>query len=304
MFLTVKSNTILDFLTALGFIAPKGFSPDYFLTPSEGVAPATTQALQDNGFVEEPLPAETHSEANVTYIKRDPKLSHSFSYRKNNVTDSNVLPPPMPKQPDQPAAPVLSQNVEIKNPYRAIQIAENKGINEVAYILKESFAGLPKNTLISFKEDISDEDLGTTEETNTVSYFCDDMGLSEDETQWIADFLEHKEHIEYKDDLYEECQQEVSREDFIEALDALKASPEYGKGYEEPEDDSCFSVRVRDRYGREATIKVCKDGSHWIEKCTDKDDDFDFTPKSYMGYLTKKDIKQWLSGDFESVEEC
>ena len=53
MFLTVKDYTIPDFLSALGFIAPKGMSVDYILAP-DTLQPEAQNQIEAEGFTEQP----------------------------------------------------------------------------------------------------------------------------------------------------------------------------------------------------------------------------------------------------------
>lgn len=150
MFLTVKQNTIPDFLSALGFIAPKGLDMQYIISPNT-ISKDAVDTLGEAGFNEAPVVNDV-KDYSVKYLKKDPKLSHSFSTRSPLTSDPELMSDEFPRQID-PVEPELFEPGEIKNPHRAIQIAECENINGKAYMLKENFCGMPRNTLFAFAKD-------------------------------------------------------------------------------------------------------------------------------------------------------
>ena len=133
MFLTVKDYTIPDFLSALGFIAPKGMSVDYILAP-DTLQPEAQNQIEAEGFTEQPALELT----NVKYLKKDLKQTHSFSPKANQIEDPNLLPPEMPKAAPVPMDMNLGNNNQIMTPKRGIIIAECADTGfEKSFILRE-----------------------------------------------------------------------------------------------------------------------------------------------------------------------
>lgn len=148
MFLTVKDYTIPDFLSALGFVAPKGMSISYILAP-DSIRPEAQNQIEAEGYVEQPALGLT----NVKYLKKDLKQTHSFSPKANQIEDPNLLPPEMPKAAPVLVDPNLGNNSEIMTPKRGIVIAECVSADyEKSFALRENFCGIPKNTMIVFHE--------------------------------------------------------------------------------------------------------------------------------------------------------
>ena len=146
MFLTVKQNTIPDFLSALGFIAPKGLDMTYIISP-DTISSGAIETLGNNGFSE--IQTVKDKDFSVKYLKKDPKMSHSFSARNLITSDPEMMSDEFPKQLT-PEEPELYEPTEIKNPHRAIQIVECENIGGKSYLLKETFCGMPRNTLFAF----------------------------------------------------------------------------------------------------------------------------------------------------------
>ena len=149
MFLTVKDYTIPDFLSALGFIAPKWMSLDYILAPNTSQPEAQNQ-IEAEGFTEQPALNLT----NVKYLKKDLKQTHSFSPKANQIEDPNLLPPEMPKAAPVPMDMNLGNNNQIMTPKRGIIIAECTDTGfEKSFILRENFCGIPRNTMVVFSNE-------------------------------------------------------------------------------------------------------------------------------------------------------
>lgn len=149
MFLTVKDYTIPDFLSALGFIAPKGMSVDYILAP-DTLQPEAQSQIEAEGFTEQPALELT----NVKYLKKDLKQTHSFSPKANQIEDPNLLPSEMPKAAPVPMDMNLGNNNQIMTPKRGIIIAECTDTSfEKSFILRENFCGIPRNTMVVFSNE-------------------------------------------------------------------------------------------------------------------------------------------------------
>lgn len=144
MLLTVKDYTIPDFLSALGFIAPSGFTVESIISPKP-LTQETTAELADCGYSQEPTPDLL---TNVTYLKKDLKQTHSFSQKSNQIEDPNLLSPEFPKAAPVPMDPNLGNNNQIMTPKRGIIIAECIDTEfEKSFALREDFCGLSKNTI-------------------------------------------------------------------------------------------------------------------------------------------------------------
>lgn len=146
MFLTIKQNTIPDFLSALGFVAPKGMDMSYILAP-ETISDTAVETLENNGFQD--VTTTPEKDLNIKYLKKDPKKAFSFSAMNRIVEDPEILSPEFPRE--EYIEPELYKPIEVKNKVRAIQIQENISYEGKSYLLKENFCGLPRNTLIAFK---------------------------------------------------------------------------------------------------------------------------------------------------------
>lgn len=146
MYLNVPDRGVPDFLTALGFIAPQGYELDYFLLPPDSNEDSINE-IKDEGFV------ETNDSAlkgdNITYLKKDP--SKSFSFSSAIVSPTAGVTEEFPKHaPDNTTNSALNLPSSIKSPVKAVQVKESKCGNECTFLLKEAVCGLPRNTLIAY----------------------------------------------------------------------------------------------------------------------------------------------------------
>lgn len=149
MFLNVPDLGVPDFLSALGFVAPKGYDIDYFLMP-EDTGEATLNDIEDAGFVREEDPIGFKM-TNVTYQRKDPKAAHSFSTPAPSIPSADAeFPRHNPSSIIGERAEVEGNPVTVKQNVRAINVQENKSSTQATYLLKESVCGLPKNTLIVY----------------------------------------------------------------------------------------------------------------------------------------------------------
>lgn len=151
MFLTAKPQTIEDFLKAINFIAPQGYTLEYFIAPQDGSNENNYVAPNNTGFVGAPsesiVPGVTDT---VVYTKKDLNDTHSFSA---DPFDLNQVPNAMPKN-----APTTTQNPLIGTGQSTLVMTPVKldrrvGSNTQDVQIKESFMGFPKFTLFHFTKD-------------------------------------------------------------------------------------------------------------------------------------------------------
>lgn len=60
---------------------------------------------------------------------------------------------------------------------------------------------------------------------------------------------------------------------------------------------------IEDSEGNSATLELTKQGSKWKEKFSNKKGNIDTRPNDYMGYLKPKELKSWLSKDYDVVKQ-
>lgn len=150
MFLTAKPQTIEDFLKAINFIAPKGYTLEYFITPQDGTN-NNYVAPNDIGFTSAPsesiVPGVTDT---IVYTKKDLGETHSFSA---DPFDLNVVPNAMPKNaPAATTSPIVGtgQAITVMTP---VKLDRRVGVNDQDIQIQESFLGFPKFTLFHFTKD-------------------------------------------------------------------------------------------------------------------------------------------------------
>lgn len=151
MFLTAKPQTIEDFLKAINFIAPQGYTLEYFITPQDGNNDNGYVAPNDIGFTSAPsesiVPGVTDT---VVYTKKDLGDTHSFS---PTAIDLTAVPNAMPKTaPVTTANPITGtgQAITVMTP---VKLDRRVTANDQDVQIQESFMGFPKYTLFHFTKD-------------------------------------------------------------------------------------------------------------------------------------------------------
>ena len=102
MFLTTKPQTIEDFLKAVNFIAPRGYTLQYFITPQDihsdnqnFNSDASYIPPRDSGFFpEEKDDTMNNISGTITYSKKNLANTHSFS---NSAMNLGEIPAAMPR---------------------------------------------------------------------------------------------------------------------------------------------------------------------------------------------------------------
>lgn len=166
MFLVSNSDnlTIPNFLQALGFMPPAGMTVDEIIIQQDSQAQAQN-TLENYGFeVKEINP----NYKTVSYQRKDPKLSHSFSdnYIVPEVAASELAEFPKHIQANGqiPSGQPTPQLTVIKSPVKGITILEG----QQGYLLRIDEDGqvLPKNSVLRLIEsEDNEEDEGTGTET-------------------------------------------------------------------------------------------------------------------------------------------
>jgi DNA-binding ferritin-like protein len=160
MFLVSNSDnlTIPNFLQALGFMPPAGMTVDEIVIQQDSQAQAQN-TLENYGFeVKEINP----NYKTVSYQKKDPKLSHSFSdnYVVPEVAAAELAEFPKHIQANGqiPSGQPTPQLTVIKSPVKGITILENKE----CFLLRIDEDGrvLPKGSFLKLIE--NEEDLSTS----------------------------------------------------------------------------------------------------------------------------------------------
>lgn len=160
MFLVSNSDnlTIPNFLQALGFMPPAGMTVDEIVIQQDSQAQAQN-TLENYGFeVKEVNP----NYKTVSYQKKDPKLSHSFSdnYVVPEVAAAELAEFPKHIQANGqiPSGQPTPQLTVIKSPVKGITILENKE----CFLLRIDEDGrvLPKGSFLKLVE--NEEDLSTS----------------------------------------------------------------------------------------------------------------------------------------------
>lgn len=159
MFLTTQQQGIQDFLNACNFIAPQGYTLEYFVTPVLTDANGnkiTYKPPVNSGYEEQPslvnpsveiVPGITDT---VAYTKKDLGATHSFSAQNINLNEiPNEMPKTQGQQLDMPDA-LKGLGGIIQSPVKLDRRISN---NEQDLQLKEDFMGFPKHTLFHFVKD-------------------------------------------------------------------------------------------------------------------------------------------------------
>lgn len=169
MFLVSNSDnlTIPNFLQALGFMPPAGMTVDEIIIQQDS-QPQAQNTLENYGFeVKEINP----NYKTVSYQRKDPKLSHSFSdnYIVPEVAASELAEFPKHIQANGqiPSGQPTPQLTVIKSPVKGITILEG----QQGYLLRIDEDGqvLPKNSVLRLIEsEENEEDEGTETEYENV----------------------------------------------------------------------------------------------------------------------------------------
>lgn len=155
MFLVQGDYLIPNFLKALGFMTPNGFSADnieYVIAPENTSNNTFKTQLTNFGYTE---PQQT-KDLGIKYVKKDLKSTHSFS--DNPIDDNQNGLTEFPKH-------VQVTQITTTNPQGQIN---NNDVNEVptdsiitikectnhkcTFMLKEELYGFPRNTLIHMEK--------------------------------------------------------------------------------------------------------------------------------------------------------
>lgn len=151
MFLVSNDKlNIPNFLQALGFIPPPGFDVNEVFVSEENV-PYVDDTLKNFNFEAKAVNPQYKT---VKYVKKDPKLSHSFSdnYIAPEVLATELVEFPKHVQKLSKENAPGDQYQIIKSPIKAITIAEDTKNN--CYFLKitEDNKLLPKGTVLKMNE--------------------------------------------------------------------------------------------------------------------------------------------------------
>lgn len=144
MFLSTEPQTIEDFLTAVNFISPKNFNLKYFIVPGTGYTPP-----QESGFVSETDPEDLKRRGSKSQVftKKDLSKTHSF---ENERMEFGKVPNELPRSEGSkdPALQAALAGIKMNSPVRGLNIVD---LPDNSKLLKESFMGFPKNTLMFFE---------------------------------------------------------------------------------------------------------------------------------------------------------
>ena len=160
MFLTTRQQNIKDFLNACNFIAPEGYTLEYFVTPvlsDKNGNKITYQPPANSGYESTPsniinmsveiVPGVTDT---IAYTKKDLDATHSFSAQNINLNEiPNEMPKTQGQQLEMPDA-LKGQGGIIQSPVKLDRRVNN---NEQDLQLQEDFLGFPKHTLFHFVKD-------------------------------------------------------------------------------------------------------------------------------------------------------
>jgi hypothetical protein len=137
MFLTQKTYDLNNFLSALNFIAPKGMSVAYFITPKEGVL------LPDNsGFEVQVL--DTPEDESITYARQQPvqKQDQAITPADYSVFDPGKLGR---RQPTPNILPPVTEPEQLESPFVQV-LSESLALGTDIKLL-ENYMMFPKNTV-------------------------------------------------------------------------------------------------------------------------------------------------------------
>lgn len=153
MFLTARPLTVEDFLNAVNFIAPKGYSLQSFITPNkdENGEDIDVTIPESSGFTKEDFKANEEGVTDTQYYtKKDMGNSRSFSRSTINLGE---VPNSMPSQDDNFPAQLIKTTalgLTLKSP----EIIDRRTTETEKDIqIAESYACFPKHTLFHFVKD-------------------------------------------------------------------------------------------------------------------------------------------------------
>jgi len=151
MFLTNDIKNVEDFLKALNFIAPKGTSISYFVTPLGDNNNISHRVADEAGY--EPVESNTQDVPGITdtlvFTKKSLRGTHSTSPDKINAYST---PPPMPKNPSKPELltnDIVVSGGAVESPEKLNRIARviESNSNYIDIQLQEDFCGFPAFTM-------------------------------------------------------------------------------------------------------------------------------------------------------------
>lgn len=287
MFLVSNSDnlTIPNFLQALGFMPPAGMTVDEIVIQQDSQAQAQN-TLENYGFeVKEVNP----NYKTVSYQKKDPKLSHSFSdnYVVPEVAAAELAEFPKHIQANGqiPSGQPTPQLTVIKSPVKGITILENKE----CFLLRIDEDGrvLPKGSFLKLVE--NEEDLSTSgiEDSNEVdgkdvgniakaAMFANLFANDLKHMHWHASGTEFDKIHSITEELYEEA---LAEADEIAEI-AIAAGEKMGnisdiKSFIETGESSEWEVVSEDAITWPAFVDYLKDrGEKYIDALNDiKDED-------------------------------
>lgn len=153
MFLTARPLTVEDFLKAVNFIAPKGYSLESFVAPTvdENGNEIKMNIPEESGFTVDNFNANVEGLTDTQYYTRkNMDSTHAFSKSTINLGE---VPSSMPSQNDDFPEKFLkttSLGMTLKSP----EVIDRRTTEvEKDLQIKESFACFPKHTLFHFVKD-------------------------------------------------------------------------------------------------------------------------------------------------------
>lgn len=296
MFLVSNSDnlTIPNFLQALGFVPPAGMTVDEIVIQQDSQAQAQN-TLENYGFeVKEINP----NYKTVSYQRKDPKLSHSFSdnYIVPEVAASELAEFPKHIQANGqiPSGQPTPQLTVIKSPVKGITILEGKE----CYLLRIDEDGqvLPKNSVLRLTESEEDEENESTENV------YEDVGLIAKAAMFANLFANDLKHMHWHasgtefdkihtitEELYEEA---LAEADEIAEI-AIASGEKMGnisdvKSFIETGESSEWEVVSEDAITWPAFVDYLKDrGEKYIDALKDIEDE-DSVIADYIHFWNKE----------------
>ena len=300
MFLVSNSDnlTIPNFLQALGFMPPAGMTVDEIVIQQDSQAKAQN-TLENYGFeVKEINP----NYKTVSYQKKDPKLSHSFSdnYVVPEVAAAELAEFPKHIQANGqiPSGQPTPQLTVIKSPVKGITILENKE----CFLLRIDEDGrvLPKGSflkLVENEEDLSTSDVNDSNEVEEkdvgsiakAAMFANLFANDLKHMHWHASGTEFDKIHSITEELYEEA---LAEADEIAEI-AIAAGEKMGnisdvKSFIETGESGEWEVVSEDAITWPAFVDYLKDrGEKYIDALNDIKDE-DSVIEDYIHFCNKE----------------
>lgn len=300
MFLVSNSDnlTIPNFLQALGFMPPAGMTVDEIVIQQDSQAQAQN-TLENYGFeVKEINP----NYKTVSYQKKDPKLSHSFSdnYVVPEVAAAELAEFPKHIQANGqiPSGQPTPQLTVIKSPVKGITILENKE----CFLLRIDEDGrvLPKGSFLKLVE--NEEDLSTSDINDSTEVEEKDVGSIAKAAMFANLFANDLKHMHWHasgtefdkihtitEELYEEA---LAEADEIAEI-AIAAGEKMGnisdvKSFIETGESGEWEVVSEDAITWPAFVDYLKDrGEKYIDALKDIEDE-DSVISDYIHFWNKE----------------